>query len=1077
MADTAGKPIQCKAGEVRVKIVATALCHTDAYTLDGLDPEGLFPCILGHEAAGIVESVGEGVTSVKPGDHVIPCYQAYCGDCLFCKHPKSNLCISVRAFTGKGVMKSDGKPRFHTLDGENSDCAGHLRCAGTSTFSEYAVLHEVSVAKVPEDAPLDKVCLLGCGISTGWGAVYNTAAVKPGSSVAVFGLGAVGLAVIEAAKKAGATTIFAVDINPGAWRREKFAAAKEWGATDCLNPKASAPEPDYDKPIQAVLVEKSPTGWGIDYTFEASWARRRGSLATECIGNVEVMRSALEAAHRGWGESVVIGVAAAGKELATRPFQLVTGRVWKGTAFGGYKSRVDVPKLVDLYMKGETRLDKYITHELKFDEINHAFELLHSGQCLRCGDVAEAARQRQAAAAERPPPADIRPFLRPVGYMEARFMRALSNLCGMTYYMNTLDAASVSRRHSLKLVTTSLLCEKSLLEAPPTPRDVFSEADAMAGDPLLLADAAAWAAGAAEDGAAMLPPPLPPAEAAAAAAAANAALQAVQRVGPLAAASASTPADLVSASLSAAASAASAAASAAAQGASAAATAAAQGASAAASAAAQGVYTAAGSFAGPVANNITSFTAALPVRGVASQLQSAAAAGTSTAAATMATISSTLEAAWAGGLGGGKAGAKALAKELQSPTHWFVADEPAQHLRVFVIQGSDNLDHWRVNLTFDPVVFEDPALGIKVHRGVYETALQLYDRFLPLVEEHLATSPFACLAFTGHSLGGSLATLLMLMCVRRGVVPPSAMLPVYTFGAPAIFCEGAASGCCCGRAACSGDCPGCSLAEDARAAVGQAAQHAHHEEAPQGILAKLGLPQGAVRNVTMARDIVPRAFACDYSLVADLLKRVGESFRDHRCLNSERRLLFNFIGQVLVLQPEEGMKLVAGEGGHPLLPPNAGLYLLRQPCEDESGADAGAGPVPSSSGSGGGMGGAKGGRPALRRARSVKEAVWELMNYPHPLDMLADPGAYGPNGAISRYHNPDNYTRAIGAVLHARGPVVAERARAAGLRLFVSQLGASQARQPSGELPPSPTAPGSKLAAARPRPAPARITR
>ncbi|EFN59776.1 hypothetical protein CHLNCDRAFT_133453 [Chlorella variabilis] len=322
---TVGQPIECKAaiaweakkplevttvvvdppqaGEVRIKIAATALCHTDSYTLDGLDPEGLFPCILGHEAAGVVESVGEGVTSVAPGDHVIPCYQAYCGDCMFCKHPKSNLCTSVRAFTGKGVMKADDKPRFRTLDGKPL-----FHFMGTSTFSEYTVVHEVSVAKIPKEAPLDKVCLLGC---------------------------------------------------------DKFEAAKRWGATDCVNPK------DHDRPVQAVLVEMSPTGWGIDYTFE-------------CIGSVEVMRAALECAHRGWGESIVIGVAAAGKEISTRPFQLVTGRVWKGTAFGGYKSRLQVPDLVEMYQRGETMLDDYITHTMAFDEINTAFDLLHSGKCLRC---------------------------------------------------------------------------------------------------------------------------------------------------------------------------------------------------------------------------------------------------------------------------------------------------------------------------------------------------------------------------------------------------------------------------------------------------------------------------------------------------------------------------------------------------------------------------------------------------------------------------------------------------------------------------------------------------------------------
>lgn len=340
-----------KAGEVRIKIVATALCHTDAYTLDGLDPEGIFPCILGHEAAGIVESVGENVTSVKPGDHVIPCYQAYCGDCTFCNHPDTNLCTSVRAYTGKGVMKTDNTTRF------SKDGIPIYHFMGTSTFSEYTVVHEQSVAKIDPLAPLDKVCLLGCGVATGWGAVLNTAKVKPGTSVAVFGLGAVGLAVIEGAKQAGASRIIAVDINP-----DKFTAAKEWGATECINPK------DHEKPIQQVIIEL--TGWGCDYTFE-------------CIGNVQVMRAALECAHRGWGQSIVIGVAASGQEISTRPFQLVTGRQWKGTAFGGYKSRIQIPELVDKYMSGQTLLDKYITHTMDFDKINDAFELLRSGKCLR----------------------------------------------------------------------------------------------------------------------------------------------------------------------------------------------------------------------------------------------------------------------------------------------------------------------------------------------------------------------------------------------------------------------------------------------------------------------------------------------------------------------------------------------------------------------------------------------------------------------------------------------------------------------------------------------------------------------
>lgn len=374
-ADTVGKVISCKAaiafgpkeplkvatvevgppqeGEVRIKIAATALCHTDAYTLGGLDPEGLFPCILGHEAAGVVESVGPGVTSVKPGDHVIPCYQACCHECKFCKNPKTNLCSAVRNWTGRGVMRGDDKPRF-TYEGKPI-----YHFMGTSTFSEYTVVHEVSVALVEDKtAPLDKICLLGCGVSTGWGAVWNTAKVEAGSTAAVFGVGAVGLAVIEGLKVAGATRIIAIDLN-----EDKFAAAKEWGATECVNPK------NFAKPIQDVIVEM--TDGGVDYSFE-------------CIGNVNVMRAALECAHKGWGESVVIGVAASGQEISTRPFQLVTGRVWKGTAFGGWKSRQAMPGLVKKYMDGEVSLDRYITHQMDFDKINEAFHMLHEGACLRC---------------------------------------------------------------------------------------------------------------------------------------------------------------------------------------------------------------------------------------------------------------------------------------------------------------------------------------------------------------------------------------------------------------------------------------------------------------------------------------------------------------------------------------------------------------------------------------------------------------------------------------------------------------------------------------------------------------------
>ncbi|KAK9818309.1 hypothetical protein WJX72_010383 [[Myrmecia] bisecta] len=378
MSDTAGKTITCKAavaweagkelevtdvtvdppqkGEVRIKIVATALCHTDKFTLSGDDPEGLFPCILGHEAAGIVESVGEGVTSVRPGDHVIPCYQAFCGECKMCKSGKTNLCGSVRQWTGKGVMAADSKSRFK--------CRGQdiYHFMGTSTFSEYTVVHEVSVAKVNEKAALDKVCLLGCGVATGLGAVLNTAKVEKGSTAAVFGLGTVGLACVDGLKDAGARRIIGVDTDVGKHQR-----ARDWGCTDVVNPA------DHDKPIQEVLVDMTmEDGFGgVDYSFE-------------CVGNVKVMRAALECTHKGWGQSVVIGVAGSGQEIATRPFQLVTGRVWRGTAFGGYRSRVDVPVLVERYMKGEFKVDEYVTHKLKLSEINQAFQLLKEGGCLRC---------------------------------------------------------------------------------------------------------------------------------------------------------------------------------------------------------------------------------------------------------------------------------------------------------------------------------------------------------------------------------------------------------------------------------------------------------------------------------------------------------------------------------------------------------------------------------------------------------------------------------------------------------------------------------------------------------------------
>ena len=339
-----------RAGEVLVRIIATGVCHTDAYTLSGADPEGIFPAILGHEGGGIVEAIGEGVSSVAVGDHVIPLYTPECGKCKFCLSGKTNLCQAIRATQGKGLMpdgssrfSKDGKPIFHYM--------------GTSTFSEYTVLPEISVAKIRKDAPLDKVCLLGCGVTTGIGAVRNTAKVEAGASVAVFGLGGIGLSAIIGAVMNKAGRIVAVDINP-----EKFEIARQLGATDCINPL------DYDRPVQEVIVDL--TDGGVDYSFE-------------CIGNVKVMRSALECCHKGWGESVIIGVAGAGEEISTRPFQLVTGRVWRGSAFGGVRGRSELPGYVERAQRGEIPLDTFITHTMGLDDINTAFALMHEGKSIR----------------------------------------------------------------------------------------------------------------------------------------------------------------------------------------------------------------------------------------------------------------------------------------------------------------------------------------------------------------------------------------------------------------------------------------------------------------------------------------------------------------------------------------------------------------------------------------------------------------------------------------------------------------------------------------------------------------------
>ena len=337
-------------GEVLVKILASGVCHTDAYTLSGEDPEGVFPAILGHEGGGIVEQIGEGVTSVQVGDHVIPLYTAECGVCKMCRSGKTNLCSAVRETQGKGLMP-DGTTRFYK-DGEPI-----YHYMGCSTFSEYTVLPEISLAKVDKEAPLEKVCLLGCGVTTGMGAVMNTAKVEEGSTVAIFGLGGIGLAAVIGAKMAGARRIIGVDIN-----EDKFELAKKLGATDCINSK------DYDKPIQEVIVEL--TDGGVDYSFE-------------CIGNVDVMRQALECCHKGWGESVIIGVAGAGKEISTRPFQLVTGRVWRGSAFGGVKGRSELPGYVERYLQGDIPLDDFITHTMPLEDINEAFDLMHEGKSIR----------------------------------------------------------------------------------------------------------------------------------------------------------------------------------------------------------------------------------------------------------------------------------------------------------------------------------------------------------------------------------------------------------------------------------------------------------------------------------------------------------------------------------------------------------------------------------------------------------------------------------------------------------------------------------------------------------------------
>ena len=357
IAHAAGEPLAIdtvrldgpKEGEALVEIKATGVCHTDAYTLSGADPEGLFPAILGHEGAGVVVEVGPGVGSVAVGDHVIPLYTPECRQCKFCTSGKTNLCGAIRATQGQGLMP-DGTSRF-SRGGETV-----LHYMGTSTFANHTVVPEIALAKIRPDAPFDKVCYIGCGVTTGLGAVMNTAKVEPGATVAVFGLGGIGLNVIQGARIAGADRIIGVDVNAG-----KRTLAERFGMTDFVNPG------DVDDAAAAIV---DMTDGGVDYSFE-------------CIGNVEVMRQALECCHKGWGESVIIGVAGAGQEIATRPFQLVTGRVWRGTAFGGAKGRTDVPKIVDWYMDGKINIDDLITHTLPLADINRAFDLMHAGESIR----------------------------------------------------------------------------------------------------------------------------------------------------------------------------------------------------------------------------------------------------------------------------------------------------------------------------------------------------------------------------------------------------------------------------------------------------------------------------------------------------------------------------------------------------------------------------------------------------------------------------------------------------------------------------------------------------------------------
>ncbi|KAL0023962.1 hypothetical protein WJX77_003641 [Trebouxia sp. C0004] len=641
------------------------------------------------------------------------------------------------------------------------------------------------------------------------------------------------------------------------------------------------------------------------------------------------------------------------------------------------------------------------------------------GDTAKRAEQAEKVQDKAKAKKQKEPAADISKYLRGAGLMETRYVRMVSSLCAQTYYMHKLTKESLWRRHRLHLVTTSRAFKTT--DALKSAQQTLDEGDGMVSSSKEVQTVQQQVVTPTKS------QQQPQQRAAALATLAKKVGAEPKKSKQL------NPSELV-----------------------------AQGLAAAAAAAAN------------AAAPFASFGNAVPFRAVTSRMQNAAAAGQSTAVATIATVTAAVSSNF------NKEHSKAP-KESQAadPTQWFVCDDPVSHTRYFVIQGSETIDHWRVNLSFDPVVFEDKSLGVKVHRGVYVAAEILYQRFKPMVEEQLASSPFAKIAFTGHSLGGSLGTLLMMMYKYRGVLPQTAIAPVYTFGAPAIFCEGACCSACNSSAPCSADPtselsvstntdPASDISPNTSATEPITDTHGHQKS--QGILQALGLEAGCVRNIFMSRDIVPRAFACDYTLVADLLRRVGEGFREHDCLMGNGRVvMYFFVGNMMVLQPDKEHRFIAkDEPYHDMLPAHPGLWVLRQPnvaafpkqaapsvaaMANGELADAGHAAIQIASKSDGSSARAEGsqkGKPSKAKgssvqlpsslaavskasttvtvldtpkgkpAASLRDAVMDLMNYPHPLDTLGEPSAYGPDGAISRYHNPDHYVRALGGVLRTK---------------------------------------------------------